>query len=170
MTSSILSIVGSAATIALIAAATRWLVKAKGRAVPRIREGNSEYGIKWQWRVLGLVGAFFWVALLIWIWRDLHSRPGPVEIEIAVLFVAVGVWLANGSVSTNDTGITKRSLWSSSSFQWKEITEVRLHKRDGGAIEVRSDVRKIVIDTRFEASQYLLNEIKIHTQIEPHRD
>jgi hypothetical protein len=170
MVSSILTIIGSAVTIALITGVTRLVVSAKGAAVPRIRDGSSVYGIKWQWRTLGLFGAFFWIALLIWFGRDLHSRPGPVEISIAVLFLAVGIWLANGSVSTNDTGITKRSLWSYRSFQWKDITEIRLHKRDGGAIEVRSGTRKIIIDTRFEAIQYLLNEIESHTQIEPHRD
>ena len=55
----------------------------------------------------------------------------------AIVFFVLGVWLASGSVSTTQTSITKRVLWRSLSFRWDQITEVRLHKKDGGAIELR---------------------------------
>jgi len=59
------------------------------------------------------------------------------------------------------------SLWRSLSFQWQDITEVRLHKKQGGAIELRSGAQKLVIDSRFDAFQHLLNEIEKHTQMHP---
>ena len=170
MASPIPSIIGSAATLTLTIALTRWLIRIKGSEVPKIREGSSEYAIKWPWRVLGLVSMTFYVVILIFSWRETRSFPRPVDIALAIFFLAVGVWIAIGSVSTNETGITKRSLWSSRSFQWKDITEIRFHKKDGGAIELRSDTNKIIIDTRFEAFQYLLNEIENRTKLQLHRD
>lgn len=167
MGSSFLSVVGSIAAVALIVIATRWLSAAKGAQLPKAREGASIYGIKWQWRTVGLVGGVFWVAVSIWSWRDLHSRPDGVLIAITLAFVSVGLWVASGSVTTNQTGITKRSLWHSRYFQWKDITEIRLHKKQGGAIELRSGSQKLIIDSRFDAFQHLLNEIQDRTQLQP---
>ena len=103
----------------------------------------------------------------IWSWRDHHARPDGVLIAITVAFVAAGIWLARGSVTTDQNGITKRGLWYSRSFQWKEITEVRLHKKQGGAIELRFGARKLIIDSRFDAFQHLLNEIEDRTRLRP---
>ena len=164
MISSFLSVV---AAVALIAIATRWLSGARGSPLPRSRDGANIYGIKWQWRTVGIVGAIFWVVVLMWSWRDQHSRPDGVLITITVLFVTGGLWLASGSISTNQSGITKRSLWRSCSFQWKEITEIRLHKKQGGAIELRSGTRKLIIDSRFNAFQHLLDDIEARSQLQP---
>lgn len=164
MGSLFLSIAGSIAAVALIAVATRWLSGAKGSSVPKIHDGASIYGVKWQWRTVGIVGGAFWVAVSIWSWRDEHSPDG-ILIAITVMFVTAGLWIASGSVTTNQSGITKRGLWRAKSFCWKEITEVRLHRKQGGAIELRSGSRKLVIDSRFDAFQHLLNEIKNQTRI-----
>jgi hypothetical protein len=170
MTSPIPSIIGSAATLSLTIGLIRWVVGSRGSDVPRIRDGSNEYAVKWPWRVLGLISATFFVVLLILFWLKMHSRPSPGDIALATFFIAIGVWIASGSVSTDETGITKRGLWSPRTFQWKDITEIRFHKRDGGAIELRSAAQKIIIDTRFEAFQYLLNEIENHTQLQLKRD
>jgi len=170
MGSSLLGAIGSVASIALTVAAVRWLVNSKGSLFPKTRNGCSQYRIKWQWRTVGIIGGIFPIAISIWTWRDLYSPRGEVWIAFTVLFVVTGVWLAVGSVTTNQAGITMKGFLSSRSFQWTEITEIRLHKRDSGAIEVRSGARKIVIDTRFEAFQHLLNEIETHTKLSPRRD
>jgi hypothetical protein len=162
-----ISFIVQVATVALIVIASRWLFGARGAALPRTRDGNSIYGIKWQWRAVGLAGGAFWIIVSIWSWHDQHSRPDGVLIAITIVFLTVGLWLASGSVTTNQTGITKRVLWLSRSFTWKDITEVRVHKKQGGAIELRSGSRKLIIDSRFVGSQHLLNEIEDHTQLQP---
>jgi len=113
-----------------------------------------------------LRGALFFVVVSIWSWHDLH-RPEWVLIAISVTFVILGLWLASGSVTTNQTGITKTVLWRSRSLQWGDITEIRLHKKQGGAIELRSGVQKLVIDSRFDAFQHLLDDIETRTQLQP---
>jgi hypothetical protein len=75
--------------------------------------------------------------------------------------------MASGSVRTNRTGITKKVLWHSRSLRWNEITEVLLRKKDIGAIELRAGSRKLIIESRFNAFQHLLNEIKDQTKLEP---
>lgn len=62
--------------------------------------------------------------------RSAFSFDG-VLIGITVAFFTAGLRLASGSVSTDQSGITKSSLWYSRSFQWKEITEIRLHRKKG---------------------------------------
>jgi len=153
------------AIVALIVIATRWLFGAKGAQLPRTRDGTSIYGIKRQWRAVGLAGGVFAIVLSMWSWHDMH-RPEWVLIAISVTFVILALWLASGSVTTNQTGITKRVLWYSRSFQWKDITEIRVHKKQGGAIELRSGSQKLVIDSRFDAFQHLLNEIEDRTQLQ----
>lgn len=165
MASSFLSAVGSVATVALIVIVTRWLSGAKGAQIPKTRDDTTVYGIKWQWRTVGLGGAIFWIVVSIWSWHDLHSRPDRVLIAITVMFVTIGLWLASGSVITNRTGITRRGLWLSRSFQWREITEIQLRKKQAESIELRSGSRKLTIDSRFVAFQHLLNEIEHQTQL-----
>ena len=138
MGNSLLTVIGSIATVALIAIATRWLSGATGSPLPKTRDDTSVYAVKWQWRAVGLVGAVFWIIVSIWSWHDQHTRPDGVLIGITVAFVTAGLWLAIGSVTTNQTGITKKGLWHTRYFQWKDITEIRLHKKQGGAIELRS--------------------------------
>jgi hypothetical protein len=162
-----ISFIVQVATVALIVIATRWLFGARGAALPRTRDGTSIYGIKWQWRAVGLAGGAFWVIVSIWSWHDQHSRPDGVLIAITVVFLTAGLWLASGSVTTSQTGITKRVLWRSRSFPWKDITEIRLHKKQGGAIELRAGSEKLVIDARFDAFQHLLSEVEDRTQLQP---
>jgi hypothetical protein len=164
MENSSLSFVGSIATVALTAIAIRWVLGAKGAKLPKIQDGTSVYGIKWQWRGFGASGAAFSLVLLIWSWHDLH-RPDGVLTVASLIFITIGIWLASGSVRTDRIGITKRALWRSRSLRWDEVTEVRLHKKQGGAIEVRAGSRKLIIDSRFVAFQHLLNEIEAHTKL-----
>jgi hypothetical protein len=154
------------ATVALIIIATRWLMRAKGAQLPRTRNGTSVYSIKWQWRAVGLAGVIFSIIVSIESWHDLH-RPDWGMIAISVVFVTIGLWMASGSVRTNRTGITKKVLWHSRSLRWNEITEVLLRKKDIGAIELRAGSRKLIIESRFNAFQHLLNEIKDQTKLEP---
>ena len=162
----VLSFILQAATVALIAVAIRWLFGAKGTNLPTTRGDANIYAIKWQFRAVGLAAGIFSVVVSIWSWHDLH-HPDGVLIAMSAVFVPMGLWLANGSVSTNQTGITKKVLWSSRSFLWGDITEIRLHNKQGGAIELRADSLKLVIDSRFVAYQHLLNEIKDHTKLHP---
>ena len=75
----------------------------------------------------------------------------------------MGLWLASGSVITDQAGLTKRVLWYSHSFRWSEITEIRLPKKQAGGIELRAGSRKLLIDFRFNALRHLLDEIERHT-------
>jgi hypothetical protein len=161
------SLIWQVAVVALIAVATRWLLGARGAALPRTRESTSVYGIKWQWRAVGLAGGAFWVVVSVWSSHDLHSRPDGALIAITVTFIAIGLWLASGSVTTNQTGITKTVLWCSRSFRWGDITEIRLHRKQGGAIELRAGPQKLVVDSRFVAFQHLLSEIEDRTKLHP---
>jgi hypothetical protein len=166
MENSVTSVLASIATVALIVVATRWLAEAKGSPLPKTRDGLSVYGVKWRWRVVGLLGGVFSVTISVWSWHDLH-RPEWGLIGISTTFVVVGIWLATGCVMTGPSGITKKCLWSTRSLPWKDITEVRLHKKHGGAIELRSGALKLIVDSRFDAFQHLLNEIEDRTQMRP---
>ena len=164
-----LSFLTQVVTIALIAILIRSLTRAKGAPLPKTRNGTSVYRIKWQWRLFGLTAGLCCVAGLAWSWYDLHHPDGLIT-GLTVTFTAASIWLASGSITTNQAGITKKGLWRSLFFQWKDITEVRLHKKQGGAIELRSGAQKLVIDSRFNAFQHLLNEIEDHTQEKRRKD
>jgi hypothetical protein len=156
-------VVSSAVTVALIVALTRWLSDVKGASLPTIRDGISRYQIKWQWRALSVVVVSFWSGVVIWSWHGL-LHPDMVLVSMAVAFILGSFWLASGSVSTNVNGITKRVLWRSHFFRWADITEVRMYKKQGDALELRAGSQKMIIDSRFVAFQHLLNEIERHTQ------
>jgi hypothetical protein len=167
MTMSFGSILSSILTVTLIAAATRWIATAKGSELPETRDGINLYRIKWQWRAVAFVSGFFWITICVLSSRDFHSRPNGALIGIAVAFVAAGLWMAIGSVITDQTGITKKGLWRNYSLQWNEITEIRLHEKQGGAIELRAGAQKLVLDSRLNAFRHLLNEIEDRTKIRP---
>jgi hypothetical protein len=167
MERALLALIGAMTTVILTVLVIRGVSGAKGAELPRTDDGNNIYGIKWQWRALGLASAAFWVIASIWSWHDRHSRPDGVLITLTTVFVMIGVWLASGSVRTNRNGITKRTLWRSRFFQWDDITEIRLHEKQGGAIELRSGPQKLIVDSRFVASQHLLKEIENHTHLRP---
>jgi hypothetical protein len=166
MYKSFLSALSSAATVALIVAATRWLVRAKGAQLPKSRNGAEVYGIKWQIRALGLVAVTLSVAFSVWSRVDQQYFDWK-SVVVAAIFFLLGVWLASGSLTTTPTTITKKVLWRSQSFRWDQVTEIRVHKRDGGAIELRAGQRKLIVDSRFVAFEHLLNEIRSRTQLRP---
>jgi len=164
--SSVFSILGSVATVALIVIATRWVSAAKGAALPISSNGTNLYRIKWQWTAVGCAGTFFCIVLSIWSWHDLHSPDWTLIISSMVLAL-MSLWLGSGAVTTNQSGITKSVIWHSRSFRWDDITEIRLHKNDGGAIDLRAGRQKLIIDVRFVARQHLLTEIIARTKLQP---
>jgi hypothetical protein len=87
-------------------------------------------------------------------------------IALTLIFVVVGIWIASGSVTTNQIGITKKGLLHSRAFTWGEITEIRLRKKQGGAIEVRAGSQKLIIDSRIIAFHHLLSEIEGYTHLQ----
>ena len=167
--SSISSVVGSAVIVALIVIVTRWVVGAKGAQLPRIRAATNVYAIKWQWRAIGLAGGLFSAFIAVKLFPyDLARAAGWVALIALSAMALLGLWMAIGmSVTTDEIGLTLKTLWNSTSIRWDDITEIRLHKRDGGAIELRAGPQKLIIDVRFVARQHLLNEIIAHTQLQP---
>jgi len=161
-----ITFISHVATVVLIAVAIRWLFSAKGTAVPMSRHGSNVYKIKRQWRAIGFAGAAFWIAVSVWEWHDTHQLDRGM-VAITGICLAIGLWIASGLVTTTTAGITKRVLWRSTALQWGKITEVKLHKRDGGAIELRSADRKIIIDSRFNAFRHLQKEIEDRTGLKP---
>jgi hypothetical protein len=166
MGDSLVKFIGQVATVILIVVATRWIYSAKGADFPRSHDGVSVYGIKWQWRAISFAGGAFWAALSVW---SSHDRRSPywIFIIISLVFVSMGLWIASGAVTTDQRGITKKVLWYSQSYRWGDITELRLHTKQGGAIELRAGPRKLIIDSRFIAFRHLLNEIEGQTKLQP---
>jgi hypothetical protein len=101
------NVVGSAASVALFVALTRWLFSSKGAPLPTVRDGGSLYQIKWQLRAFSVVVVLFWSAILPWSWHDLHHLDAML-VSMVVVFVLGSLWLASGSVSTSASGITKK--------------------------------------------------------------
>jgi len=161
-----ITFISQVATVVLIAVGLRWLFSARGTPLPRLRDGTSIYGIRWQWRAVAIVGVAFGVLVSVWSWHDLH-RPDRVMIAIAGVFAAMGLWLATGLVTTDRAGITKKNIWRTQHFSWTEVTEIRIHKSQGGAIELRSGSRKLVVDFRFVAFDHLVSEIVEQTHLKP---
>jgi hypothetical protein len=166
MGDSLVKFIGQVATVTLIVVAIRWIYGAKGADFPKSHDGVSVYGIKWPWRAIGFAGGTFWIVLSIW---SSHDRRSPywAFIIISLVFVSMGLWIASGVVLTDQSGITKKVFWYSQSFRWGDITELRLHTKQGGAIELRAGPRKIVIDSRFIAFRHLLDEIESQTKLKP---
>jgi hypothetical protein len=159
-----LSLIGSIASVALIAIATRWLATAKGAQFPRTNNGTNVYGTKRAWRVVGLGGVGFFVILLIWSWIDLR-HPDFVMASISPIFILAGLWMGIGSVTTDQGGITKRTIWRSRSLRWEEITEIRFFGK--GTLDLRAGSRILSVDSRVNAFQHLIEEIKEHTRLPP---
>ena len=152
------------ATVALIVFATRWLFSAKGAQLPISRGDARVYGIKWHIRAVGYICAVFSVAIAMLSRPDLASLFGWISFIIQSAVTIAALWLATGSVSTNQDGIAKKFLWSSRSLRWDEITEIH---SDGKQIELLAGSKRLNIDLRFVAMEYLLNEIISHTKIQP---
>jgi len=164
-----LDVVRNAGTVALIAFATRWLSTAKGSDSPRIHGGVTTYNIRWPLRVVAYAGTLLF---LVFVFVDVHAvAGGRWPADLLFLAFALGfAWFGTGVVTSDQNTISRKFLWYCSSLKWEEISEVRLHKRDGGAIELRGNGRKIVIDSRFVAPAHLVREIEQRTKLQPLTD
>jgi hypothetical protein len=154
------------AVLVLIVFATRWILNAHGAQFPRV-EGNTHiYGIRWPMRVVGLAIAIIFLIIVIEFRHEWTHKSNLWLLAIPIAFALLGVWLANGSVVTDPDKITKRVFWSSRSFRWKEITEIRFYETRW-LIVLYSGPRKLSVDTRFIAVRQLLAEAVNHTRIQP---
>jgi hypothetical protein len=166
-----LELVKRVVAVALTAYAIRWLFNRKsGPQSPKIHGDVKVYEIKWQLRAAAYLAAALFFGLAAVGLRDDFGR-GRWLVDLLLLAAGLlGLWFGTGVVTSDQNGITKRFLWHSVSLRWNEITEVRLHKRDCGAIELRGNLRKLIVDSRFVAPLYLENEIAQRTKLEPLRD
>ena len=115
-------------------------------------------------------------SFLDWITPSLTNHPGgwhtPASLQeeifssFTILFVAMCLWIASGSLTTKQFSITKKSLWRSHTLGWGGITEICLYKKHGGRIEFRADPQKLVIDFRIMAFEQLLSEIEDRTHMQ----
>ena len=166
----LLDVVKGVATVALIAFATRWLTMDKGSDSPRVKGAVAIYPIRWPVRAAAYTAA---VLCLVFAFADLHSDSVSRRWPATLLFVTLAlgaVWFGTGAVTSDETAISKKFLWHSSSLRWDEIREIRLHKRDGGAIELRGTGMKLVVDSRFVAQTHLRHEIEQRTKLQPLMD
>ncbi len=170
MNNDLIDVVVGATTVALIATATRWLFNAKGAQNPTSRNGANVYGLKWQIRAVSYIAAVFLLFVSIeGLRQDSHSTRW--TIDLLLIGLAIGsFWFGSGVVVTDQTGITKTSLWKSQQLRWDEISQVQVHKRDAGAIELRARSRKLIVDSRFVAAAFLLREIEDRTNLPVTRD
>jgi hypothetical protein len=66
------------------------------------------------------------------------SRQDEIFAAFTILCVAMCLWIASESLTTKQFGITKKGLGLSHTLGWGDITEIRLHKKQGGAIKSRA--------------------------------
>lgn len=167
MRNSILTLVVQAVSVGLIVVASRWLFAAKGTDTPRVRGNIRIYTIKSQWRIVGMASAILCGALTIQSLRDFSSRAGWVSVILLSALSLSGLWISIGTVTTDESTITKSTLGYSRSLRWEELTEIRSHSKHGGAIEIRTGSKKIVVDSRFNATKFLLEEIVGKSHLQP---
>jgi len=160
-------VIAQIATVALIVVASRWLFRAGGAETPRIRGNTRIYPIKWQWRAVGFMSGIFCGVLAVESLRDLSSTANWVALILLALLALSGLLLGIGSITTDESGITKNTLGHSSSLRWGDITEIKCHKKQGGAIEIRAGSRKLIADSRFIAAKFLLEEITEKSHVQP---
>jgi hypothetical protein len=168
--SDLLDVVKGAATVALTVYGLRWLSAVKGSNTPRIHGEVAVYGIKWQIRAVAYAAAALFLVLAL---VDLRAELARGRWVINVLFAVLALgaaWFGTGAVTSDSKAISKRSLLHTSSLKWEEISEVRFHKRDGGAVEVRGNGRKLIVDSRFVAATDLRREIEQRTKLQPLSD
>jgi hypothetical protein len=165
----LLTIIGSAATVALIVAANRWLYSLKGAVLPVVRSGTCIYRINWQWRVVAFLGEALFIVISLGSWHDfgLRSRTTIMMLGAAAVYLPICMWLASGTIRTDDVGITRKGLWHSRSFQWNDITQVRLHTNQVKFAELFAGRQRMNIDFRIAAFDHLLGQIKDRTGLQP---
>jgi|KBSMisStandDraft_5_1062788.scaffolds.fasta_scaffold903700_1 hypothetical protein len=168
--SDLLDVVKGVATVALTVYGLRWLTTAKGSDTPRIHGEVAVYGIRWQIRAIAYAAAAIFLVLAF---VDLRGEFARGRWVMNLLFAALALgaaWLGTGTVTSDSKAISKKSLWHTSSLEWEEISEVRFHKRDGGAVELRGSGRKLIVDSRFVAAAHLRRDIEQRTKLQPLSD
>ena len=158
MNTRIVQFLASVATITLIVVATRWLANAKGARLPKVSGDSRIYEIKAELRTVCYVAALFFVVIGL-----AGIRNEPDQFVLGVVFISAAMfslWFGTGTVQTSDAGICKKSVGRSQSLRWADIAKVRVHSRDGGAIELSThSSERIVVDSRFAAREFLLDEL-----------
>jgi hypothetical protein len=157
-------VISQVATVALIATATRWLFNAKGPSLPATHNGTNVYAIKWQWRAVAAGAIAFWAAFSVWSSLEEH-RLDRVAVAIGAPFVLAALWVSSGSVTTDNSGITRKGLLRSCSLRWDQVTEIRIHQKQGGAIELRAGSEKLVADFGLAAFDHLVSQIEDRTRL-----
>ena len=166
----LLDVVKGAATLALITFAVRWLNTAKGSDSPTTHGEVAVYGVRWPVRVVAYAAAvLFLVLAFVDLRPDFASGRWPVNV-LCVMLAFGAAWFGTGVVTLDQNTISKKFLWRSSSLEWEEICEVKYHKRDGGAIELRGNGKKLIVDSRFVAPAHLRREIEQRTKLQPVTD
>jgi hypothetical protein len=156
-------------TIALIVFVVRWLLEVEGPTVPETHGESFFYRTKWQMRMAGLAVAGFFTVVLMLSLKEAEVRRDRLLFSLVFgVFILLGIWLASGVVTTNQTGITKKVLWISHSFRWDEITEVSYSEKRK-EIHIRAADRKMTVDRRFIAGEQLLKQITERTGLRPKR-
>jgi hypothetical protein len=166
MTDSFITFIIQVASVALVVFLARWLLTARGSDVPRIKAGKSIYRVKWQMRALGYGTAAFCSLLAVKFNEDWTI---PKRLIFPILFwvlAASGLWLASGAIIIDDQRITKRRFGISHSLNCDQISEVRVIKKRG-LIKVCGGHRNLTIDSRLNATEHLLNEIRRRSGIDP---
>jgi hypothetical protein len=128
------------------------------------------YSIKWSIRAVAYAAALLCLVLAV---ADLRASLSGGRWGFNVLFATLALgaaWFGTGVVTSDQNGVSKRFLWRSYSLRWEDISEVRLHRRDGGAIELRGSGKKLIVDSRFIAPVHLRHQIEQRTHLQPLTD
>ena len=158
-------IVWETAIVVLIVAVTRWLLDGKGVKTRKTIDSTHVYGVKRRVKITGFAGAGLFALLLVAFLRESFSPRGLWLDAIPLFFILLGIWLAIGSVTTNESGIAKKTLWSTRALQWNEVSAIRFYERQN-YIELRGKNRKLTVDVRFIALKQLLDDIVSHTKLQ----
>lgn len=165
-----IDVVKGVATVALIAFTTRWVTMDRGSDSPKIKGAVAIYRLRWPVRAAAYTAA---VLCLGFAFADLRSDLAGRRWPVTMLFVTLAlgaVWFGTGAVTSDAAAVSKRFLWHSSSVRWEDIREIRLHKRDGGALELRGDRKKLMVDSRFVARAHLRRETEQRTKLQLLKD
>jgi hypothetical protein len=168
MSPQISSIVWKTATVVLIVIVTRWLLNGKEVETAKTIGDKHVYGIRRRIKIMGVGTASLFVAVLIGFHQEFFNPRSLWLIAIPSFFILAAIWLANGSVTTSGGGIVKKTLWSTQTLPWQEISSVRFYERQK-YIELRGENRKLTIDVRFVALGQLLDEIAHHAEVQVER-
>ena len=141
----------------------RWLLRAPGADRPQLKDGVAYFAVKRRFRALGfvlgpLMGIFF-----VWVWLDARAAFDWLALSLAIFLLVGGPWMAWRSVSTDENGITRIVCGLSRRLNWSEITDVQWRARKFPSVVLRTPTRKLVIDSRYEAFEFLVEEIEDRT-------